>query len=78
MNLLDNKISEKIWKISSEAVQDDHYLLSNLIASDETKRNTGFMSFSVQKPPLNIVLECKLKIHLECLKVSMALKLKNY
>jgi len=71
MNLLDSKISEKIWKIESECVKDDHYCLENLISSDDHKRRVGFMSFSVSRPPITISLECKLKINLNSIKVSL-------
>ncbi|XP_070507763.1 RING finger protein 37 [Chironomus tepperi] len=73
MNLLDSKISEKIWKITSECVKDDHYSLENLISTDEAKRRIGFMAFSVSKPPITIILECKLKIDLNCIKIYSVL-----
>jgi hypothetical protein len=70
MNLLDLKFSS-LWKISSDCVEDDHYALGNLISSDEAKRRIGFMAFSVSKPPISITLECKYKIDLKMLKVSI-------
>lgn len=70
LNLLDLKFSS-LWTIKSDCVEDDYYALRNLISSDEAKRRTGFMSFPVTKPPISITLECKYKIDLKMLKVSL-------
>lgn len=68
MDFLDLNLC-KLWKISSDCVQDDHYLLNNLISEDASKRRIGFMSFSVTRPPIEIKLECKYKINFDHLKV---------
>ncbi|KAL7019524.1 hypothetical protein ACKWTF_011139 [Chironomus riparius] len=73
MNLLDSKVSEKLWTISSECVKDDYYCLHNLISADDAKRRIGFMAFSVSKPPITIILECKLKIDLNSIKIHSVL-----
>lgn len=56
-------------KISSTGVSDDYYTLENLISTDVSKKNLGFMTFPVSKPPIEIIIKLKWKIRLNVLKV---------
>lgn len=78
LNFIDGKNLSKLWKISSDCVQDDHYKLENLISSDEKSRKIGFMAFPVTKPPISITLEFKFKIDINLIKVSIIEMFKIY
>lgn len=72
IDFLDPKLSESC-EISSDGVSDDYYSLENLISTDVTRRNIGFMTFPVSKPPIEIVIKFKWKINLKVIKVSAAI-----
>jgi Family of unknown function (DUF5918)/U-box domain len=74
IDFLDIRLSDNC-EISTDGVSDDYYTLENLIAADLSKRNLGFMAFSVSKPPLEITIKFKWKIDLKLIKVSRALSL---
>jgi Family of unknown function (DUF5918) len=69
IDFLDFRLSESC-EISTDGVSDDYYSLENLIAADLSKRNLGFMAFSVSKPPLEVTIKFKWKIDLKSIKVS--------
>lgn len=69
MDFLDPRLSAGC-EISSDGVSDDYYSLENLISSDVSKKNLGFMAFRVSKPPIEITIKFKWKISLKMIKVS--------
>lgn len=68
VDFLDPRLSA-YCEITTDGVSNDDYPLENLISSDVSKRNLGFMAFPVSKPPIEIILKFKWKINLKLLKV---------
>lgn len=73
INFVDARMVGKYCEISTNGVSDDYYCLENLISSDISKRNLGFMAISFSKPPIEIIIKFKWKIDLKVLKVTKVL-----
>lgn len=66
INFLNSKLKPSV---ESDAVCEDGYGVSNLIASDDEQLNRGFMAFSVCKPPIEIIFDFPKAIDLKVIKL---------
>lgn len=71
INFLDSKLHSFINSITSNGISDDFYALENLISQDADKKKLGFMSYSVSKPPIDIIIVLNVKVNLKSIKVSI-------
>lgn len=55
--------------VKCNAVADDLYVPTNLLAADRRKSELGFMAYSVTKPPIDLDFQLMCGIELSCIKI---------
>lgn len=66
INFLHPQMQPKVW---CSAVPDDGYLPENLISPDPAKYSLGFMTYPVEKPPVDLIFELCCSIQLQQLTI---------